>query len=155
MGVKYYMIYSWVLLCGLWGGVDAQPTEPKTVVELLRELATTTQVEVNGELNRSRVDSLRAEIARAPSWSRAVRLRLQLGDQLLRAGQTREAIKEFGGLQAELTRRQSPAPLRGTWPVHSLLGLAYLRLGEQENCLHHHHAESCRLPISAGRGGSY
>ncbi len=120
----------------------------REVANRLRALAHTTQVELNGDLNRMRIDSLRRAIAEAPNWSRAARLRLELGDQLLRAGRTRESIDAFRYVQHELVRRKSTAPLRATWPLHAFLGLAHMRLAEQENCLELHNTESCLLPIS-------
>ena len=120
----------------------------REVANRLRALAHTTQVELNGDLNRMRIDSLRRAIAEAPNWSRAARLHLELGDQLLRAGRTRESIDAFRYVQHELVRRKSTAPLRATWPLHAFLGLAHMRLAEQENCLELHNTESCLLPIS-------
>jgi len=121
----------------------------REVVDILRKLSETTRVELNGELNRKRVDSLRTAIGNAPSWSREVRLRLQVGDLLLRAGRTHESIEEFRYIESELSRRKSTAPLRATWPLHAFLGLAHMRLAEQENCLHLHNPESCLFPISS------
>ena len=61
--------------------------------------------------------------------------------QLLRAGQTREAIAELYPLQAQ----DLPPSLRTR--VRDRMGIAYLRLGEQENCLLNHTIASCLLPI--------
>jgi len=141
-----WIIVPLVYLSGLWAAAGGQPA--KSVANMLTELALRTQVELNIGLNTARVDSLRRALTRGPGWSRTVRLRMQLGEQLLRAGRTREAIDELAALQGELARRKNPAPLRATWPVHERLGLAYLRLGEQDNCLREHNTESCLLPIS-------
>ena len=80
--------------------------EDREVVDILRKLSETTRVELNGELNQKRVDSLRTAIGNAPSWSREVRLRLQVGDLLLRAGRTHESIEEFRYIESELSRRK-------------------------------------------------
>ena len=143
------MVVACLLLRAICSPVGAQSAPAQSVVELLRDLAARTQVELNGELNAARIDSLRQALARGPAWSREVRLRLQLGEQLLRAGRTQEAIDEWSLLQRQLAERKSPAPLRASWPVHERLALAYLRLGEQQNCLHGHNTESCLVPISA------
>ena len=141
------ILFLTLCLSGVCSPVCARSSA--SVAEMLEELATATPVELNTELNAARIDSLQHALAKGPSWSRTVRLRLQLGEQLLRAGRTQEAIDELSLLQEELARRKSPAPLRATWPVHERLGLAYLRLGEQQNCLVNHTTESCLLPISA------
>jgi hypothetical protein len=145
------MIAKWTAFLALLtaGWAYTQERADSSVVELLQQRARTTRVELNAMLNAARMDSLRAAVGQAPDWPRSVRLQFQLGDQLLRAGRTRESIEVFAGLLEQLQRRPSPAPLRGTWPVHAFLGLAHMRLGEQENCLHHHNTESCLLPVSA------
>ena len=143
----FKILFLTLYLSGVCSPVCARSSA--SVAEMLEELATATPVELNTELNAARIDSLQHALAKGPSWSRTVRLRLQLGEQLLRAGRTQEAIDELSLLQEELARRKSPAPLRATWPVHERLGLAYLRLGEQQNCLVNHTTESCLLPISA------
>ncbi len=37
-----------------------------------------------------------------------------------------------------------------SWPYFEILALAYLRQGEQTNCLDHHNAQSCIIPIKEG-----
>ena len=111
------ILFLTVYLSGVCSPICARSSA--SVAEMLEGLATATPVELNTELNAARIDSLWHALAKGPSWSRTVRLRLQLGEQLLRAGRTQEAIDELSLLQEELARRKSPAPLRATWPVRS------------------------------------
>ena len=70
---------------------------------------------------------------------------------LIYGGKTEEAIH----LLENLRKKKSKGLLRYTLTskqeenIGSLLALAYLRLGEQQNCIHHHNASaSCIIPIA-------
>ena len=112
----------------------------------LRQIANEVRAQVPTNLNTLNMNAasaayLREQLANAQNHNRQQALRLELAIQLLRAGQTREAIAELHLLQAQ----DLPPGLRTR--VRDRLGIAYLRLGEQENCLLHHTIASCLLPI--------
>ncbi len=73
--------------------------------------------------------------------------KFRLAREHLRAGHTREAIT----LLQQVSRRMAEAPQRYDQSqarrLKKKLGLAWMRLGEQENCLENHTAKSCILPI--------
>ena len=71
-------------------------------------------------------------------------------EQLLKAGETEEAIQRYEALLA--LEKRSPLPLWKASPEEKLmtLAVAHLRQGEQENCLLNHTSESCLLPIRGG-----
>ncbi len=70
-------------------------------------------------------------------------MQLRYADQILRAGKSEAAIMEFQDLVTQLGDQLTPQ----SKPVYELLALAYLRLGEQQNCVNSHSSESCVLPI--------
>src|SRR5690606_6219229 len=79
------------------------------------------------------------------------RYNLEKADALLYAGQTRGAIEVLENLM----EKSNNGLLRYTLDadeearIGPLLAIAYMRLGEQENCLHHHDASaSCIVPIA-------
>ena len=83
-------------------------------------------------LNRERADAMQLGIfqqaGRAPMGDR-----FRLARELLLAGRTRDAITELEGLRPTAgTVPDASAPQYK--PFFDLLGIAYLRLGEQENC---------------------
>jgi hypothetical protein len=101
-------------------------------------------------LNRQRADRVQAALI-GQTGGMALNYRHKLAEERLRAGQTREAITELegvmreGGLSvdggvtaAEITPRKKP--------IFDLMAIAYLRLGEQENCLGNA-ANVCILPL--------
>ncbi|MFN0175338.1 MAG: FG-GAP-like repeat-containing protein [Saprospiraceae bacterium] len=64
-------------------------------------------------------------------------------EQILKAGKNEAAIMEIQDLITQMQDQLTPQ----TKPVHAMLALAYLRLGEQQNCINTHESESCVLPI--------
>lgn len=80
-------------------------------------------------------------------------LRFQVAHQLLLAGASKEALQELASLEtalAELPASLMPADQKAkeAASLQALIGLAALRLGEQENCILNHSAHSCLFPIS-------
>jgi hypothetical protein len=81
------------------------------------------------------------------SLSALLPFKVQTAQYLLNSGRTREAIKHFEDVLRLVEQNQELLEPRTVVNVRVLLGVAYLRLGEQENCLEHHNIESCLLPI--------
>jgi len=96
--------------------------------------------------NRERVAELRSlEPPDDPAeWRRA---ELRLAVELLRAGESEAAAERFAAVLAAMAEAPSSSPPGLAPRVRSLLAVAYLRLGEQENCLMHHGPDACLLPI--------
>ena len=141
------MILIVLLLLALYPAApQAQQSASERMAARLRQLASEVRAQVPTTLNTLNMNAasaayLREQLANAQNHNRQQALRLELAIQLLRADQTHEAIAELHILQAQ----DLPPALRPR--VRDRLGLAYLRLGEQENCLLHHTIASCLLPI--------
>jgi hypothetical protein len=110
-------------------------------------------------MNRQRADALQASFFQQ-AGSVALRDRFEFARQLLLAGQTREAIAEMENIRRTIGLRPD-ARFPQFKPFFDLLGIAYLRLGEQENCnlnpntsvcilgrLHHTQQEGARTAIA-------
>src|SRR5947207_6849030 len=83
-------------------------------------------------LNRERVDAMQLSIFQQAGQP-AMSDRYRLARELLLAGRTREAITALEALR--LTAGMYPDARAPQYkPFFDLLGIAYLRLGEQENC---------------------
>src|SRR5690606_26639961 len=92
------------------------------------------------------LNNLRADmLARLIERSRSVdpNLRLTYARELLFAGRTEAAIAELEGL----ADASEAAGGRDTPYILDQIAIAYLRLGEQQNCLTHPAAEACILPL--------
>jgi len=71
----------------------------------------------------------------------------QLGKEYLKGTEVQQAITTLeGALTLARTSGDPAAELR----LHRLLGLAYLRLAEQQNCVERHNAECCIFPLAGG-----
>ena len=110
-------------------------------------------------MNRQRADALQASFFQQAGGV-ALRDRFEFARQLLLAGQTREAIAEMENIR-RTTGLSPDARFPQFKPFFDLLGIAYLRLGEQENCnlnpntsvcilgrLHHTQQEGARTAIA-------
>lgn len=96
-------------------------------------------------LNARRAEVFKNQLDTA-STDRKTGLRYQYAYELLYAGEVEESIRQLNTLIQNRGLKLSQISKR-TKPIFNLLGLAYLRLGEQDNCIENHASESCILPI--------
>ena len=75
---------------------------------------------------------------------------VRLGQALLFNGDTEEAIGEFETASAAVSASSDLFTANFRTNVARLLAVAYLRLGEEENCLLDHNQDSCLLPLAGG-----
>ncbi|HKP28145.1 MAG TPA: CRTAC1 family protein [Gemmatimonadales bacterium] len=97
----------------------------------------------NPFLNRERSEALRTLLAGASGRDR-VEGRFALASELLMAGRNRDAIAQLDTLAREAPVPPDPKTNKGYF---DLLGIAWLRLGEQENCALNPAANMCILPL--------
>src|SRR5881394_276060 len=103
-----------------------------------------------GYLNARLVEQLRAAMPLTTNMGTLAQMRAELARQLVRAGKTKEGLKEYNELPAFLSANQVSVSPRTRFQLELERGVAYLRLGEQENCLLNHTSDSCILPIQKG-----
>jgi hypothetical protein len=101
-------------------------------------------------LNGPRAEVFKKRLEEATSPEKKTDLRYQYAYELLYAGKVEASIRQLNTLIQEESLKL-PRVSKQTKPIFNLLGLAYLRLGEQENCIESHTASSCILPIQ-GKG---
>src|ERR1700712_2484275 len=93
----------------------------------------------------------RAKLAVESDPQKTILLQMQLTQQLLNAGLTEDAL--HANETVERLMRENNIPVEDEHILPPLLttrALCYLRLGEQENCLLNHNADSCLFPIEGG-----
>ena len=79
-----------------------------------------------------------------------VAVRMELGNEQLRAGRSDRAVDTLEALVKLIDSHLNRVPLRIQIAIHQELALAYLRLGEQENCIGTHNPLSCNFPLRGG-----
>jgi hypothetical protein len=100
-------------------------------------------------LNDRLLPILHDQLKRATDLRQQFALQFQVGVQLVNAGFAGEGLTAFHDLEEALSRagvRLAPSPRA---ELRMRKGIAYLRLGEQENCLTHHNATSCLFPLES------
>ncbi len=156
-------IHRWLLAAVVAGGwilelaSCSEPPGPeqaastRRMAERLEEIAGNADPALHIYVNAERVEYFRSQVEHLRATTAAndpqgkdllLKTRFTLANELLRAGQFEEAVKSFRQLQAETVGKPQVQHI-----LQVLLGLSYLRLGEQENCIVHHNIESCLLPI--------
>ena len=119
----------------------------RRMAERLETVVRNTDPARNPYDNVRRVRLIRERLAQARGARQKIDLTAETATALLYAGQTNESLRTLLDLRKlsaghpDLVRRDARTRIR------EFFGLAYLRLGEQENCLQKHSTESCLLPI--------
>src|ERR1041384_5465540 len=126
----------------------------KRMAERLKEINEQSNARNNLYQNGQRAEMFGEELKKALAGPDApgkgtnvLELESKYATEWLLAGRTREAIEEF--IRLDLFPRGSNVQF-GSETRSSLrhfLAIAYLRLGEQENCLTNHTIDSCLMPI--------
>ncbi len=97
-------------------------------------------------LNGRKAAMIKGRMDQEPNSLAKISMQFSYADQLLNTGQnesaTMELLDAIQQLQDTLTDQ--------TKLIYELLALSYMRLGEQQNCIYSHNAESCILPLSGG-----
>ena len=103
----------------------------------------------NPFLNHARAQRLRVSIAAEGGGPETFNTRHWLADELLKGGETREAIGELETLMRDA--HVSPDTITEKMKsVFDLRAIASLRLGEQENCIGTPASNRCILPLEGG-----
>jgi hypothetical protein len=79
-----------------------------------------------------------------------LKLRQARAEALLRAGDSAGAVEELERIRTMCHERGIVLAPFFEKQLRDSLGIAYMRLGEQENCLHYHGQDSCIFPIKGG-----
>ena len=148
-GTIFALILTFNLL--LYG----QETGTRSMVERLEKIAQSVDPRANPYVNPERVKHLRELVEKSDKSEpiltpeghiQGPQVRLTLATELLFAGQTEEALQQFRYVHASSTGDllRNPGFRR---ELQALQAVAYLRLGEQENCILQHNIDACLFPI--------
>lgn len=86
-----------------------------------------------------------------PDFRNELKIRQALAECDLQAGDTADAIDQFERIRQLGADNRAALSPSFEKEVRDSLAIAYLRLGEQENCFWNHGQDSCLLPLK-GRG---
>ncbi|MCB0678657.1 MAG: CRTAC1 family protein [Saprospiraceae bacterium] len=115
----------------------------QTMVEQLDSLARYSVPMENYQLNSLRAEYWREQAAQQTELGKQISARFQMANELLNAGKLEDAILEMSKIAQQLGGQLNDQ----TKMLYELLAIAYLRLGEQQNCVDNHNPASCILPL--------
>lgn len=115
----------------------------RQMIAMLQTIADTANPSDYFYLNTQHAEIIRHQMDTCTLPGDKIIMRGELAYELLQAGKTPEAINEFEGFFQTLDSfKIKPDPF-----AYELLGIAYMRKGEQQNCCEKHNAQSCIIPI--------
>lgn len=94
-----------------------------------------------------RITYYQALLSRNLSFRDAATVLMELGNEQLRAGRSEHAVETLERLVKLIEPRLKEVPVSIQAEIHQNLALAYLRMGEQTNCLGMHNPLSCNYPL--------
>ncbi len=124
-----------------------QATGTRKMVELLERTAQNADPRENLYLNHERAAMTARELEDVRDEATRARGLYLLAPELLLSGDTAGAIETLEELDGFLAKQTGPSVKKLRRDIGELVGVAYLRLGEQQNCFEHGSADSCVLPI--------
>jgi hypothetical protein len=130
---------------------ESAPDGHRTMLERLQQIREHSSRE-NPYFDFSVLEEQRAELAALPRDASAEKRYLllsSLGKHELQLGSEREAVEHLLSAYEIWSKGPAGASRPSTEPLLNL-AIAYLRLGERENCVQGHNRESCLLPIRGG-----
>ena len=120
------------------------------MVERLARLPETSDALVNPYLVGKAAEIYRTRLGAAQTPRERLELTMQYATALLNDGQTAAALKALDDYDRMLNDPALTPTLEQAAKFFEIKAVAYLRLGEQENCLLNHNADSCLFPIRGG-----
>ncbi|HWA27407.1 MAG TPA: CRTAC1 family protein [Lacunisphaera sp.] len=131
----------------------AMPPAPGTqrMIERIAEIARKSDpLKFNPYLVAQAAEIYRAKMEAAKTPKEKLAMKFEYGTALLNDGQTTAALKQFEEYDQMLNLPGLEPTLDQAARFLEMKAVGYLRLGEQENCLVNHNADSCLFPIQGG-----
>lgn len=119
----------------------------RKMAALLKNLDETAKISTAAYYSERAVQSLSNLLSKATNLQEQLSLRYQLGIQQMQAGRPDFALNSFHSMEKLLTENDKHLNPRMAMQLRMRKATAFLRLGEQENCLANHNAESCLFPL--------
>lgn len=124
----------------------AVKTPTQKMKDRLHELYATANPEEVTFYNSTRAELFKLQMQGATDPNKKTEMLFRYCNELISAGKSSEAISEIENI-LKATGNTTINVNDATLPFYDLLALAYLRLGEQDNCIHNHIGTSCILPL--------
>lgn len=126
--------------------VAVKQTATQKMADRLQSINANFNPETNSFINSARVSFFKNKLDAAKDQNSKFQLAYIYCNELINAGRTQEGIAAIEELiRATGSNEQNMS--EETKPLFDLRAIAYMRLGEQENCIMNHNGFSCILPL--------
>jgi len=98
-------------------------------------------------LNQQRADIYKAKAANSTQPVEKMQFQIDYAKELLNSGKTEDAILVLQKLFGEIGKSKIEFSAKSMLQLQRMVAIAYMRLGEQENCIANHNHQSCIVPI--------
>jgi FG-GAP-like repeat/ASPIC and UnbV len=116
--------------------------------ELLQELFREQDPHTDPNKAADRAAELKLRLIDQITWQEEMRVRWALAENLLQAGDSEGAIQQIERIRQTCDQWAVKLGSYSDQRLRDTLALAYLRWGEQQNCLQHHRQNSCIVPLT-------
>ena len=147
--------FAILISCGGDQGENEEPTPVSGHQEMIQKLAGISTGSQNPYFGDAFINRIRVQLLGVrPGSPQELLLRFDLGNEELRRGATESAIEQLKRCydlipkMSDFIEPDKRVEVRKTTTF--LLAVAYLRLGENENCVNCHTSESCIFPLTGG-----
>jgi hypothetical protein len=125
-----------------------QPASTLRMIERLQKIHNSADSRANSFLNLERVKMMQRRLSLTTNMQSKVFLGFEFAEELLKTGRPEAALQQIQVSEDIVTNMGARLNPEGLVKVRMLKATAMLRLGEQENCLSMHNAESCLFPLT-------
>lgn len=146
-----------LLLClftlSLYNCKKATPTDSASTVETdTRQLVKEAYGHVNpmnlqATFNAERVAIMKSMLDKETDPGKKINLELEYAFELLKVGKSLESLKQYESTFNTIVSNKIALDPMTRRNLYFVIGMAYLRHGEIENCVQNHNHESCFIPI--------
>ena len=130
--------------------VKTKPAKRDYTQEMVQELnaIATNQNNINvWHLNKKRAEYIDETLKKTTNDAELVRLLFKSGSEWLNAGEYNKSISRFNDIFSLIENKKLRLPPEAYYNIREVLGIAYLRKAEIENCVQNHNEFSCIIPI--------
>jgi hypothetical protein len=118
------------------------------MIERLRKLRESIDPRLDTFMNVERAKMIEGELSSVTNARQRVSVGFQLAVELLNSGNPEASLQQIHAVEEIAAQSGLPLDQQAFRQLRIFKATAMLRLGEQENCLGNHNAESCLFPLS-------
>lgn len=118
------------------------------MIKVLQKVSANAKVNVRGYGDNPNTLAKLTQAKKNAQGTKVLEISFALARYYLRAGMSDRAVGEYESIRTFLERNNLQLPPKETLFLRKSLAIAYLRMGEQQNCIDQKEPTACILPIS-------